>query len=135
MILRTPEMPHQPPGDYYVRLSGAELQELQLELQWTQWPAADDVESMGYAEWAGSLRGAVVSLGCYWRLGADGHCDCRDPYDVSSNLMLVDAEGCDTGTSGTSAVLIDFVRETLVNAPWGLLTGSQRPLASVGRLQ
>lgn len=67
-MLRTPETLLQPACDCYVRLSGAELQELQLELQWTQWPAAGDVQSMGYAEWAGSLRGAVVSLGryCVW---------------------------------------------------------------------
>lgn len=135
MILRTTAAPLPPSDDYYVRLSGAELRALHLELQWTQWPAADDVESLGYAEWAGSLRGAVISLGCYLRFAADGTCDCSTPHDVSTNLMLVDARGRDAGPHDTTVALLDFVRGSLISAPAELRNGIQRQIASGGRLQ
>lgn len=135
MILRTTHASPQGAEDYYVRMNQDELQELRLDHQWSQWPANREIETLGYTEWAGTWRGAVVSVACFWAVGKDGKCKGIDPYDVSTNLMLVDPKGFDAGTRDTACALMAFIRTSLINESRPTMSGIQQLIASVGPLQ
>lgn len=135
MILPTTHESLQEAEDYYVRMSQDELQELRLDHQWSQRPANRDIETLGYTEWAGTWRGAVVSVACFWAVGKDGKCKGVEPYDVSTNLMLVDPKGFDAGTRDTACALMAFIRSSLINESGAAMSGNRQLIASVGPLQ
>ena len=135
MILRTTHATLQEAEDYYVRMNQDELQALRLVHQWSQWPADREIETLGYTEWAGTWRGAVVSVACFWAVGKDGKCNGIEPYDVSTNLMLVDPKGYDAGARDTACALMAFIQSSLVNESTSSMGGNQQLIASVGPLQ
>lgn len=135
MILRTSSCTPWPSVDHYVRLTGSDLQDLCMDLQWTEWPATTDGQSLGYTEWAGQWGGALVSVACFWRSYSDGPEPPSDPLDVSTNLMLVDAKGFDAGTRGTAVALVRLIHERLLSELAGQGARRPPPAASGGLLQ
>lgn len=134
MILRPTISASRPCVDHYVRVTGSELERLNLDLLWTDGAEATG-QALGYAEWAGRWRGSVVSVACTWRSTAGGPVLSSDPLDVSTNLMLVDAKGYDAGTKGTAVALMRVLHMWILSELEESENQSQRPAASGGRLQ
>lgn len=135
MILRTCSCTPTPSVDHYVRLTGSDLQNLCMHLQWTELPATTDGQSLGYSEWAGQWGGALVSVACFWRSYSDGPVAPSDPLDVSTNLMLVDSKGYDAGTRGTAVALVRLIHERWLSEWAGQGARNPQPAASGGLLQ
>lgn len=134
MILRPTISASRPCVDHYVRVTGRELAHLSLDLVWTDCPEASS-ESLGYAEWVGRWRGAVVSVACTWRSSAGGPVLSSDPLEVSTNLMLVDAKGYDAGSKGTAVALMQLLHTWILSELDEPETRNQRPAGFGGRLQ